>query len=222
MCLLNDGREYALEEKLRSLAKISGTYIVGLFDCSRKILENASFADEEATQEENLILTFGCQPQKDIQPKRDIAQNYFDHLKRSSRIQPDGRKYFEMASNVTFFTNTEKDETNENTINAKMAEFNAKLEEIVKKASESDENAAENAKTAETPEAAENAENAAENAENAANVENEENAEIADDDENAEIVEDNVDECEHSASTAKPLIMEWDENWQDDSAVAVN
>ena len=66
MCLLNDGREYALEEKLRSLAKISGTYIVGLFDCSRKILENVSLADEEATEEENIILTFGCQPQKDI------------------------------------------------------------------------------------------------------------------------------------------------------------
>ena len=113
--ILNGPRMYPLEKILRDISRGRGSYVVALFDCCREKLPvestrglgNGSIADDvdedflNLTNQENLVITFGCQPSSGVPQKSTIATAYFRYLRQMSNANP--ARTGEFALNMTFF-----------------------------------------------------------------------------------------------------------------------
>ena len=108
--VLNGQRMYPLEKMLRSLAKADGSYVVGVFDCCREklkqkatrgfnaeaIMNEGMLVDEEwigqpKGSQENIIITYGCQPSDGVLQKSSLAKTYFRYLRKSAQDYNGGR-----------------------------------------------------------------------------------------------------------------------------------
>ena len=93
---LNETKRYPMEKMLRSIAKMDGSYVMGLFDCCReRIVAEPSRGGGEADddgmaaagnslpeQQENFIITYGCPPTEGVPAKSTIAKAYIKFLKQ--------------------------------------------------------------------------------------------------------------------------------------------
>ena len=91
-CVLNDKRNFAIEQNLRILASIPKAYVVALLDCCREKLSEAmrgGNTEQPAEEEEegmNLVITFGCPPSSGTPAKSEIAVAYFDRLRQKADV----------------------------------------------------------------------------------------------------------------------------------------
>ena len=123
-CVLNGPRMYPLEKMLRTLAKADGSYLVAVFDCCREKVEQQAMrglkADTEGLEhdgdewigqpkdsQENIIITYGCQPSAGVPQKSTIANTYFRYLRKSAKVFPDGKKYLVLPGCLNFFQNVD-------------------------------------------------------------------------------------------------------------------
>ena len=122
----NGKRMYPLESTLRCLAKADGSYVVSVFDCCREKMQqkpmrgrieaNSSSYDFEDESEwigkpnnsqENIIITYGCQPSQGVPAKSTLATTYFQYLGKSSQPSPDGKRYLALPGCLNFFQNVD-------------------------------------------------------------------------------------------------------------------
>ena len=81
---------YPLENSLRSLGTERGGYVIGIFDCCRETLTEATRGgmgvdgdglDMTAEEYHNFILWFGCPPGSQVDAKSTIAIDFFREMK---------------------------------------------------------------------------------------------------------------------------------------------
>ena len=81
----NEDKNFPIEKMIRILATIQKSYIVAVFDCCRQKLKQATRggAEEEESKAEanNLVLTFGCQPDDTVPERSTIAVAFFEKLR---------------------------------------------------------------------------------------------------------------------------------------------
>ena len=118
--------QYRLEENLRSLAKGSSAYVIGLFDCCREQTvrsgpiqrtvirasgargAGALPARGNGDKDENLILAFGCPPSKMTDADSTLVKDFFDFLLGDA----DAEGNIALPGNLNFFkTEDRKNET---------------------------------------------------------------------------------------------------------------
>ena len=85
-----------MEKMLRSIAKMDGSYVMGLFDCCRERIpaepsRGGGEVDDDGMaaggnslpeQQENFIITYGCPPTEGVPAKSTIAKAYIKYLKQ--------------------------------------------------------------------------------------------------------------------------------------------
>ena len=76
---------YPLEGRLTLLSSYKQSYVIGLLDCCREELKQDTKGgpcdEDEETDADNLIITFGCLPNDGVQAESTIIKNYIKHLK---------------------------------------------------------------------------------------------------------------------------------------------
>ena len=145
-----------MEKQLRSLAKADGSYVVTVFDCCREKLaigptrglsqdllnEDCFNVDEWIGQpeqsQENIIITYGCQPSAGVPAKSTMAKAYFKYLRKSATDFADS-KFMTLPGCLNFFQNSDgKCEHSIKTAKPIMLEWDDSLEPVKKEHTELD------------------------------------------------------------------------------------
>ena len=76
--MLNEAKLFPLEQQVRVLARMKGSYVIALFDCCReKAKTGLGHGSSSSDQQEDFIITFGCPPTSTVPARSTIAHEYF-------------------------------------------------------------------------------------------------------------------------------------------------
>lgn len=123
--VLNGARMYPLEKMLRCVAKADGSYVVAVLDCCREklpkqetrgfntqaiandgllISDDQEWIGQPKGSQENIIITYGCQPSDGVPQKSKLAKSYFRYLRKSAQDYNDV-KCLMLPGCLNFFQN---------------------------------------------------------------------------------------------------------------------
>ena len=92
--VLNDQTPYPFEKEVRDMSKIPNAYVIVIFDCCRKNLNNPLMPPSNASEMEqdkvtrNLIIINGCPPNRAVSARSTIAGEFINNL--NDWIDPNG------------------------------------------------------------------------------------------------------------------------------------